>query len=226
MSTRLVLAVVFLFSSFLLFLFSSMMKNRSVSFAVICAKHGWDPALKAHGLTKAAVFYLFAGVIALTGELILGWFFRTQTGVSVARCLQRTFHRGWRLLFGKSSANNSNNIYNTVKNSDDSEDDDNDDGSSPRRKGRRRTGNNGESSGTSESDFEMMNSAGTERRKLPTHLRRSKNTTNTKNVNDEQDETMVYGGIAALPTREIDANNVPSAVASSGNNNNTRSNGW
>lgn len=201
------------------------MKKRSVSFAMICAKHGWDPALKSHALTKAAVYYLFAGVLALCGELVWGWFFRTPTGSSIVRFCSRSCHRASRIIFGKGGSSN-NSPYNAVKHSDNSDDDDEDEsgiGGRRRRGGggnrQSRTGGGADSgSGTSESDFEMMNSAGTERRKLPTHLRRSKNSnSNDNNKNDgNSGETMVYGGIARLPTRDVDA--VPSAIATNNNN--------
>jgi hypothetical protein len=119
MSARLVLAVLAFFSSLLLFLFSSLMQKRSTTFALICAKHGWvDPDAKAHAMKMAAIMYLGAGLVALFGELVWGWFFKTPTGIALQRGWRRMMTTISKTLFGHRKDN-------YIKSSDNSSDDEN-----------------------------------------------------------------------------------------------------
>lgn len=122
MSFKLVLAVLSFFSSLLLFLFSSLMQKRSTTFALICAKHGWqDPDAKAHAMKMAAIMYLGAGLVALFGELIWGWFFQTPTGVAVLRAWRRSIATITRTIFGGRKENYIKSSDNSSEDGDDYE---------------------------------------------------------------------------------------------------------
>jgi hypothetical protein len=117
MSNRLVVAVFLLFSAVLLLLFSFMMKGRSITFALIAAKHGdWDMDQKAAALRNASIMAGLGGIIALAAEAIFGWFANTGPGQAMSRFWRYWGFKAYRLVWSKSSESG-------IKSSDNSDED-------------------------------------------------------------------------------------------------------